>query len=212
MRKSTIINLGIVFLSFGIAFYFYPLMPGTLASHWNSQGEVNGYMGKFWGLFLLPFMALGMTLLFWAIPKMDPRRNKDEQFAKYLGIFSNGLMIFFFYLFLMTIFWNMGYRFNFSQFMIPALALLYFGCGIFIEKIKLNYFAGIRTPWTLDSEENWAKTHKLGGKLFKLAGLVALVGLLMPRQSFFFAVTPIILSALFLFIYSYLIYRRAQKQ
>ena len=31
---------------------------------------------------------------------------------------------------------------------------------------------GIRTPWTLSSEEVWNKTHRMGGKIFMLGGLI----------------------------------------
>ena len=49
-------------------------MPEKMASHWNIQGEVDNYMPKFWGLFLIPFILIGLSLLFVAIPKIDPQK------------------------------------------------------------------------------------------------------------------------------------------
>jgi uncharacterized membrane protein len=71
MRKSEIIILGIILISFIVGIYFYPQMPEKMASHWNTQGQINGYMSKFWGLFLMPLISVGLFLLFIAIPKID---------------------------------------------------------------------------------------------------------------------------------------------
>ncbi len=72
MRKSEIIILGIILLSFIVGIYFYPQMPEQMATHWDAQGQVDGYMSKFWGLFLMPFSLIGLGLLFVAIPRIDP--------------------------------------------------------------------------------------------------------------------------------------------
>lgn len=211
MRKSTIINLGIILIFFGTALYFYRVMPEIMASHWNAQGEVNGYMPKFWALFLMPLIALAIFLLFLVIPKIDPLKNDVEKFRKHLGNFSVVIMTFFFYLFLLTIFWNLGFKFNLSQFLTPAFAALFFYCGIFIERIKRNWFAGIRTPWTLSSDRVWDKTHKLGGKLFKGVGLIALLGLIFPNQAIFLVIVLVLLVAVFLSAYSYFEYRHEKR-
>jgi uncharacterized membrane protein len=83
MRKSEIIIFGIILLSFAIGIYYYPQMPEKLASHWNAQGQVNGYMSKFWGLFLMPIISMGMLLLFILIPRIDPLKSNIQEFRKY---------------------------------------------------------------------------------------------------------------------------------
>ena len=211
MRKSTIINLGIILIFFGTALCFYQVMPEIMASHWNAQGQVNGHMSKLWGLFLMPLIALGIFLLFLIIPNLDPLKKDVEKFRNHLGNFSVVMLVFFFYLFGLTIFWNLGYKFNLSQFLAPAFAVLFFYCGIFIERIKRNWFAGIRTPWTLSSDMVWDKTHKLGGKLFKAAGLIALFGFIFPNQAIFLVIGPVLIAAAFLFVYSYTEYRKSTR-
>jgi len=211
MKKSTIISLGIVFLSFGIAFYFYGSMPETVASHWNAQGQVNGSMSKFWGLFLMPLISSVMFLLFWAIPKVDPLKANIDKFRKYFDALIVLIFVFLFYIYLLTIFWNLGYRFDMSRFLAPAMGVLFYACGFMIEKAKRNYSIGIRTPWTLYSDAVWDKTHKLGGKLFKTAGSLALLGVIFPDRAIFFILIPVILAAIFSFVYSYLVYRKEIK-
>ena len=69
MKKSEIMVLIIILISFAIGIYFYPGMPDKMASHWNIQGEVDGYVPKFWGIFLIPLVLIGLWLLFILIPK-----------------------------------------------------------------------------------------------------------------------------------------------
>ncbi|MCD6528067.1 SdpI family protein [bacterium] len=100
------------------------------------------------------------------IPKIDPLKKNLEKFRNYFERFFILLFLFLFYLYLLTIFWNLGLRFYIGQAMIPALAILFYYCGVLLEKAKRNWFIGIRTPWTLSSDEVWDKTHQLGGRLF----------------------------------------------
>lgn len=208
MRKSEIIILGIILLSFVVGVYFYSQMPERMASHWNAQGKVDGYMPKFWGLFLMPIISSAILLLFIVIPKIDPLKANIEKFRKYFDWFIILLMIFLFYLYLLTIFWNLSFRFNLIRFLVPAFGFLFYYAGILIKNAKRNWFIGIRTPWTLSSDEVWDKTHQIGAKLFKTSGSLALLGILFPSLTIYFVLLPVIFSVLFLIVYSYFKYRQ----
>lgn len=211
MRKSELIVLGIILLSFLIGIYFYPRMPSAMASHWDSKGEVDGYMSKFWGLFLMPFISVGLLLLFVLIPKIDPLKANIEKFRKYYDGLVVLMMVFLFYLYLLTLFWNRGVRFNMIQLLAPAFGILFYYCGVLIENAKRNWFIGIRTPWTLSSEQVWEKTHKIGGKLFKVAGIVALFAALFHRYAMFFIMGPVLLIAAYTIVYSYIEYQKETR-
>ncbi len=208
MRKSYLAVIFIILLSFAIGVYFYPQLPEPMASHWNSRGDVDGYMSKFWGVFLLPLVLLGVFLLFVIIPRIDPLKNNIEKFRKYFDGLIVLLSFYFIYLYALTIAWNLGKIFNFTLFMIPSMAALFYYCGVMIENAKRNWFVGIRTPWTMSSEEVWNKTHRLGGKLFKAAGIVALLGLAFPECAIIFVIVPVLGASLYTIVYSYLEYRR----
>ena len=83
MRKTTLAVTGLVILSFILSIYFYPLVPEQIATHWNTQGEVNGYMSKLWGLFFTPVVITGIAILFLVIPRIDPKKENIEKFRKY---------------------------------------------------------------------------------------------------------------------------------
>ncbi len=208
MRKSEIIMLLIIILSFAIGIYSSPHMPEKVASHWNTQGQVNGYISKFWGVFLMPIISAGLFLLFIIIPKIDPLKTNIEGFRKYFDGFVILIMVFLFYLYLLTIFWNSGYTFNMTTFLSPALAILFYYTGILIENAKRNWLIGIRTPWTMSSDKVWDKTHKIGGKLFKIAGVVALLAIFFESFAIFIIVVPVILFSIFTVVYSYFEYKK----
>jgi len=212
MRKSAIIILGIILLSFLIGIYLYPKMPEKMASHWNAQGQVDGYVSKFWGLFLMPFISLALFLLFILIPKIDPLKANIEKFRKYFDGFIIFTILFLFYLFTLTIFWNFGVKFSMNQVLPPAFGILFFYCGILIEKAKRNWFIGIRTPWTLSNDKVWERTHKIGGKLFKVVGIIAFLGIIFPNYAFFLILFPVIAVSIYTVIYSYFEYRKERVE
>jgi len=209
--KSHLIILIIILLSLAIAGYFYPQMPERMASHWNVRGQVDGYLSKFWGLFLMPFISLGLFALFLTIPKIDPLKANIQKFKKYYDGFMVLVFLFLFYLYSLTIFWNLGYRFNLVQLLAPAFGVLFYGAGILIEKAKRNWFIGIKTPWTLSNEKVWDQTHLLGGRLFKIAGAMAFLGAFFPNHAILFVLVPVISVSLFTVAYSYLAYQKEAK-
>lgn len=212
MRKSTSAILVILLISFIIGIFLYPQMPEKMASHWNLQGKVDGYMSKFWGLFLMPLISVLLFLLFVLIPKIDPLKHNIQKFRKYYDRFIVLLIIFLFYLYLLTIFWNLGLRFSIIQVLSPAFGILFYYTGILTENARRNWFIGIRTPWTLSSDRVWHKTHKLGGKLFKIAGIIALLGAMLREYAFFFVLVPVIIIAIYTIVYSYFEYQKLAKQ
>jgi immunity protein, SdpI family len=208
MRRSELIAVGIVIILFAVGIYMYPQLPDIIASHWNAQGQVDGYMSKFWGLFLLPLLSVGLVLLFVAIPRIDPLKANIEKFRTFYDRFVVLFMVFFFYVYLLTILWNTGLRYNFGQVLAPAFGGLFYYIGVMIEHAKRNWFVGIRTPWTLSSENVWDKTHAIGAKLFKIVGVVVLLGVLFPNYTIFFVVVPVLVVAGYLIVYSYFAYQR----
>lgn len=212
IKKANTLILAVVLLSFVLAFYFYSLVPDQMASHWSSKGEVNGYMSKFWGLFLLPFILLGLYFIFIIIPKIDPLRENIEKFRKQYNILIFLILLFLFYVYLLTLFWNIGMIFNMNLVLSPAIGIFFYCIGSLIENIKMNWFIGIRTPWTLSSENVWRKTHKLGGRLFKISGIIILFGIFFKEYMVLFTMIPAIASSVYSIIYSYLEYRKEKYQ
>jgi len=212
MRTNELIITVVIFLSLIIGAYFYPAMPDDIASHWNAVGEVDGYLPKSWSLFLMPLVLIACLLFIALIPSLDPLKANIEKFRGHYDNFSVVLVLFLFYIYLLTIFWNIGMKFNMMQLMAPAFTVLLYYTGILVENSKKNWFIGIRTPWTMSSERVWNKTHKVGGKLFKVAGLIALLGIFFPYYSLLIILVPILLVAAYTAVYSYLEYNKETRR
>ena len=208
MEKSKIIILGIIALSFILGIFLYPQMPDKMASHWNIDGQVDSYMSKFWGVFLMPIISVGLLFVFMLIPKIDPLKENIEKFRKYFDKFIILIILYLSYIHFLSIVWNLGARFDIGQFIMPAMGILFYYIGVLIQNSKRNWSIGIRTPWTLSSEKVWDKTHKIAGKLFKVAGIIAFLGIFFSRNAIFFVIVPVILIIVYTFIYSYFEYKK----
>ena len=211
LRTSQWIILALIVISIIVSIVLVPYMPQRMASHWNMQGEVDGTMSRFWGLFLLPMVSVFLFLLFILIPKIDPLKANIQKFQKHYDGFVFILMLFLSYIYVLTLLWNRGIHFNMTRLMVPAFAALLFCSGMVIERAKQNWFIGIRTPWTLSSERVWERTHKLGGKLFKVAGIISVIGIVLPDHGFYFILLPIVLISLVTVIFSYVEFKKEKN-
>jgi uncharacterized membrane protein len=197
----------LVLVFFILAGVFYPLMPEMMASHWNAKGEADGTISRFWGLFLFPLISLGITLILLAVPKIDPLKANIQKFKGYYYGFIIAFLTYFLYIYILTLVWNLGWKFNFSLTVIPAIGVLMIIVGMLFSKAKRNFFIGIRTPWTLSSDEVWNRTHRLGGKLFKIAGIIIILLSFVPEIAIYVFLGLFLGIVIWLVLYSYVLYR-----
>ena len=209
-RLTTIIVLVLILAAMIAGLSLWNRLPDQMASHWNVNDQVDGYMSKFWGVFLMPLITLGMFLLFLVIPNIDPLKANIAQFRDAFNLFIVLLVGFTVYIYTLTLLWNLGYKnFGLGKAMMPALGVLFIFVGYMLRKAKRNFFIGIRTPWTLSSDRVWDETHRIGAILFTVSGVLALLGSFFGGvTAFMMVMVPILGSAVFLVIYSYILYQR----
>jgi uncharacterized membrane protein len=211
MSTRNTIFVTIFLIAFAIVFSLsvYSRLPDRMASHWNTANQVDGYISRFWGAFLMPVISVGLLLLFLVIPQIDPLKANIAKFRDYFNVFIALMVGFMVYMHILTILWNLGYnKFNMGTAMLPALGLIFVFAGIMMRKAKRNFFIGIRTPWTLSSDYVWDETHRLGSVLFIASGILALLGAFFPDYAIWFILIPVLGSTLFLLVYSYVLYQR----
>ena len=212
-RTTTLIVLLMLVAATLAGLLLWNRLPDPMASHWGPNDEANGYISKFWGVFLLPLITLGMFLLFLIIPRIDPLKANIAQFQDVFNLFIALIVAFMIYLYILTLRWNLGYTdFEMSKALLPAMGILFFFIGYMLRKAKRNFFIGIRTPWTLSSDYVWDETHRLGSVLFMVSGALAFIGSFFGGMlAFWFLFVPLIGSTLFALVYSYVLYRREVK-
>ena len=212
-RNTTIIVLILIVATMLAGLFLWNKLPDQMASHWDVNDQVNGYMSRIWGVFMVPLMTLGMFLLFLVIPSIDPLKANIAQFREAFNLFIVLIVAFMLYIHALSLAWNLGYTgFKMSTSMLPAMGLLFIFIGFMLRKAKRNFFIGIRTPWTLSNDRVWDETHRLGSILFMASGVLAFIGgIFGGMTAFWFLFVPLIGSTIFLLAYSYVLYQRETK-
>jgi len=212
-KTTSTIALIIIGLALLAGAILWDKLPDQMASHWNVNDEVDGTMPKFWGVFLMPLITLGMLVLFLVLPGMDPLKANIAQFRESFNLFIVLIVAFMLYVHGLTLAWSLGYQdFKMSAAMLPFMGVLFIAIGFMLRKAKRNFFIGIRTPWTLSSDSVWDKTHQVGSVLFMVSGAMAIIGgFFGGTAAFWLMFAPLIGSSLFLVVYSYVLYRGETK-
>jgi uncharacterized membrane protein len=207
-RTTTTISLILIAAAVLAGVLLWNRLPDPMPSHWNAAGEIDGYMPKFWGVFLMPVITVVLLGLFLVIPHIDPLK---ANIAKFIGIFNMFIVAFVAYMLFvygLTLAAALGYQFNMTYALLPIVGLLFIGVGYMMGRAKRNFFIGIRTPWTLSSETVWDETHKLGAKLFMLAGAVTIVSAFLGENGIWLLLAALFLAAFVPIVYSYILWRR----
>ena len=212
-KVTSIIALSLIAVAIIAGLALWNKLPDQMPSHWNVNDEVDGTMPRFWGVFLMPLVTLGMFALFILIPNIDPLKANVAQFRETFNLFIVFIIAFMLYIHALTLAWSLGYNnFKMSAAMLPLIGVLFIFIGYMLKKAKRNFFIGIRTPWTLSSDTVWDKTHQLGSILFMLSGAFAIIGGFFGGMlAFWLMFVPLIGSTIFLMVYSYVLYRNEMK-
>ena len=211
MKKYTL-QILIIILSILISILFYRYLPDSMASHWNGQGVVDGYSSRLFNVIFFPLLNIFLFILFIFIPKIDPKWKSIRLFEGKFNLFISSMLVFMVLLQLNVYLWNIGIMIPMGVVMPILMGGLFIVVSILIRDAKQNYTIGIRTPWTLHSERVWDKTHALGAKIFLGSGILSIVSALVPKYSIWIVLGSVILSAIYLFIYSYIEFKKEEAK
>ena len=210
-RTFIIANVFLIGIAAVIGIFLFPGLPAQMVDHWNAAGKADGTVPKVWGVFLLPLIMLALLGLSLLLPKIDPMHQNVKLFRTSYQHFFFWIGVFLFYIYVLMLGWNLGWRFSFVMALVPAIAALWFIIGVLLGRVKRNWFVGIRTPWTMESEQVWDKTHVLGSLLFKISAAVTLAALFVPQFIVWLLLAPIGISVIVCVVYSYIEYRREKS-
>jgi uncharacterized membrane protein len=191
----------------------FPNLPDQIPMQWGPDGSVNWTAPKLLGM----LMNVGILLVIYPIlvlsPKLDPKRKGYLYTSKAYWIIIYAVLGLLVFVNAFVIFQSLGFDLN-IEIVIPILVgILFIIIGNYMQTVKANWFMGIRTPWTLSSETVWRKTHRLGSKLFMICGLLFFLIPFLPVDLMVYVIViPAILAGLIPTIYSYVLYRREQKE
>ena len=200
----------LIVLMIAFAAAVYGRLPEQVPTHFGLSGEPDGWTPRFPGAFLMPLLAVGVYLLLIVLRRIDPRGANYRRFEETWWVFLNGMALLMTALHVLSLGFAIGWPIAMDRAVTVTLGLLFVGLGNYMPRLRSNWWMGIRSPWTLESEEVWRETHRVGGWAFVAAGLVVVVAglLLEPAPPAWATGIALGIAVLVPLVYSYVAYRR----
>ena len=204
-KKTLILTTLVCLIPMLIGVLVYDRLPETMATHWNLQGEPDGFSSRAFAVFGLPAVVAVLNIVVYFGLNADPKRGNmnptlravSQWSCPAISLLAGGL----------TLAYGLGYGLRIERIMPIFMGLLFIIIGNYLPKTKQSYTLGIRVPWTLNSEENWNRTHRLAGFLWVLGGIafivMSFIGWSLPV---FFGLLAVM--TLIPIVYSYILYRK----
>ena len=207
--KKHVFPLGITLLTLVAWLIALPHLPATMPIHWGANGEADGFATKINAMILTVGIMVLIYFIIAFVPRIDPRKENYKYFSKTYNILLNAVLLLFFFVNMSTILQGLGYNVPMA-YIAPIMAgLVFIIIGNYLQRVRSNYFMGIRTPWTLSNETVWKKTHRLSGKLFFIGGLLILISAFLPDgYKSVIMWGSIVLCVAIPYLYSYLAYKK----
>lgn len=191
----------------------YSSLPSEIPVHWNSSGNVDNWSNKSF-LFIMYGIFWLVELLMLFIPKIDPKKKNYEKFEDVYNIFRILMTVFFIVIFFIIVYVpeNEGF-FNMGNTMYFIVSIITFVIGIFFPKIKQNYTFGIKTPWTLDDEEIWNKTHKMASPIWIIGSVIVMITSFIFKSEMVFKIfiVEIVIISTIPLVYSFILFKNKSK-
>ena len=204
-RKTLILTTLVCLLPIIAGALLYSSLPETVPTHFNFEGEPDGWSSRAFAAFGLPAIMLGMNFVLQFALNADPKRQNMSEALMNIAVWS--IPVLSVLCCGMTLAKSLGYDVRFEVVIPVFIGLLFIIIGNYLPKTKQSYTMGIRLPWTLNSEENWNRTHRLAGFLWVLCGILfiamSFIGWSLPIFLILLAVMILVPLA-----YSYLLYRK----
>ena len=210
-KWKVIISSLVILLPMIFGFILWNDLPDTLATHFGVDGKTDGFGSKAFFVFAVPVILLGVHFVCLLVTLTD--KQQKEQNRKALS------MIFWILPMISLLVSGTMYATAFGRevdllMLVPILLGVMLVCmGNYLPKVKQNSTLGIKVSWALRNEENWNKTHRFGGKVMVAGGFLMLFTAFLPLKAFFWAILAVIILIAFApTVYSYLLYRKHQKE
>ena len=206
-KLKLIIASVIILLPMVFGLLAWNVLPDEIPVHWNANGEVDNYESKAFAVFFLPLFLFGVNWLCIVATALDPK-NKGQN-VKPVNIIIWAIPVISLVLGFVMYGTALGYKIRADMLLMLLVGSMILIIGNYLPKCKQNYSLGIKIVWTLESEENWNATHRIGGKVWTVGGILLLACAFLPAP-----VTAIVTLATFLTIvlipvvYSYNYYKK----
>lgn len=186
----------------------WDILPEILPTHWGIDNQIDGYSSKAMVVFGIPLFMLAIHLICIACTSADPRKVNINPKMLWLVLWICPIMS----LLCEGVIYctALGFEVDVSFVICFVMGAIFTVLGNYMPKCRQNFTVGIRIPWTLASEENWNKTHRLAGGLWVAGGILIMLTAFLRNFWVFFAILMAI--SIIPIIYSYVHYKKSKKQ
>ncbi len=189
-KKVLILTSLMILLPIAAGLLLWNRLPERIPTHWNFSGQVDGWNSKAFGVFFLPLFMLAVHWFCVICMAIDPKSKnigrKTESIVFWMMPIMSVVMSFFIYGV------ALGLPLSIERVMGVLLGLMYLIVGNYIPKCKRNYTVGYKLPWTLESDENWSKTHRTAGKCWVASGVFLLLSAMVGGFWIAFAISTVL--------------------
>lgn len=211
-KRTIIITSFLCLLPEILSVILYKRLPEQIAVHWNSAGEINGYLPKAMAAFGMPVVFLVLNFLAGIRLLYDPKWRGQSRALRIIGIWMVPLISL--VMIPATLLMSLGVKFPIMSFSFYLTGIVLIITGNYLPKSRRNYVMGVRLPWTLDNPDNWNKTNRMAGHMMVAGGFLLLVSEYLHLNAAFHRDSVIIfIVALIVVIpsfYSFVLYKKEQ--
>ncbi|RMH69341.1 MAG: DUF1648 domain-containing protein [Gemmatimonadetes bacterium] len=210
IKKEVLIWL-VMAVPFVVLGLVWEKLPEQVPLHWNFRGEVDRYGGKI-SLLKMALINIGVYVLMLVLPKIDPRRRNYNLFERPYHIIRLLIHLLLSALLIASVVIALGYPLHMPTVVQLIIVGVFLALGNYLGNIRPNYFVGIRTPWTLENEEVWKKTHRVAAMLWVFSSVMMLgLRVFVGHDLFsYLFIGYMVLIVLVPVIYSYAIYPKGE--
>jgi len=210
MEAHRIATLIIIAASLLTTVLIYPAAPEQIPTHWNPGDEPDAWSDTAFGLAIIPAILIATALILGAM--LSYIGSGDTKTRRATGWFIVLVLALLFGIQIFQSLTILGYPIDPGLFFPILFALLYLGISIILPRImKRNKMMGIRTPWTMKSDEVWVWTHQRSANIFRIAAGFTLFGVFSPDHLFLFIIIPPALALIWLVFVSYIEYKNLRE-
>ncbi|MBE6958060.1 MAG: DUF1648 domain-containing protein [Ruminococcaceae bacterium] len=202
--KVLIITSVVILLPILAGLLLWNQLPEQIPSHWNANGEVDGWSSKAFSVFGMPLIMLAFQWICTLGTGADPKKANHPQKIVHLVLWIIPILSTVLHIIVYMV--ALGQNVRVEVVMPVLVGLVLTIVGNYLPKCKQNYTIGIKIPWTLDSEENWNRTHRFAGWLWTICGLLLILTGFFGGFWIFFAV--VLVMVLVPLLYSYILHRK----
>ena len=199
-----------VIANIAISTAFYPRLPNPCPIHWNIHGQIDDYGSPMTMALIAPSASAGLVLLLVLFPAIGPFKRNLRDFRVVYGRIGSLLLTFFLAIQVILLLAASGRPLRIGPLLTVLFGIMFAFLGNWMGKLRRNFYVGIRTPWTLANDVVWEKTHRVGGRLFAVGGVISAITGLFAGDVICFIVLigTVLISVVWSLVYSLVIYRR----